>query len=251
MELHGRNLAVIGFACLLFIGVDARLGAQAGAQASDSTESPVVAEWIRLNETPARLSHENRTELTVLTRELQSPQAELQRDAISRIHDLYEARREISPELVDLLVFAIARPFTIQNVPVGAATLYPDVRVQALNVLGGIGGDRALHGVLLVLRRERESVVVTEALYALRKMRPPPNESITTTLAHLLTQGEVRSDPRVVAAALHVVRALGAPPYAITDPELYRAILEIAQGPYPRWLRVQAYDLVDELRKPR
>jgi hypothetical protein len=245
--VHARNLLIICCACLLLAIVDTG----AIAQSADASGSPVVAEWIRLNETPARLSHENRTELTVLTREVQSPQAELQRNAINRIHALYDARREISPELVDLLVFAVVRPFTTQHVPVGAATLYPDVRVQALEVLGGIGGDRAINAVLLVLQQERESAVVTEALRALAEIRPPPDERLTTTLAHVITQRDVRSDPRVVAAALRTVRAIGSPPYAITDPDLYRSLLEVAQGPYPRWLRVEAYDLVDELRKPR
>lgn len=211
----------------------------------------VVADWIRLNETPQRLSHQNRTELTVLSRDIQSTDLRRQRAAIARIAGLYESRREISPELTDLLVLAAVSPFTEVRRAAGSSSLSPDVRIESLELLGNVGGTRALDAVMLVLRREEDPAVVEAALHSLERLRPQPTSEITAALTHLLTQRQLRLDVGVAAAALRTVRVLGRPPYAITDPDLFQAILVIAQGPYPRWIREQAYDLVDELRKPR
>ncbi len=232
------------------------VSAQAPDNAAESSSGEedtgaVVADWIRLNETPQRLSHQNRTELTVLSRDIQSTDLRRQRDAIERITRLYESRREISPELTDLLVLAAVSPYTEVRVSAGASALSPDVRIEALELLGDVGGTRALNAIMLVLRREEDPAVVEAALQSLGGLRPQPTDEITAALTHLLTQRRLRLDAGVASAALRTVRALGRPPYAITDPDLFQAILGIAQGPYPRWIRENAYDLVDELRKPR
>ncbi|MFP4484264.1 MAG: hypothetical protein ACLFO1_05370 [Spirochaetaceae bacterium] len=221
------------------------------ASSEEDAGAAVVADWIRLNETPERLSHQNRAELTVLSRDIQSSDPRRRRDALRRIARLYGDRREISPELTDLLVLVAVRPFVEVNMSAGSSVLSPDVRIQALQVLGEVGGTKSLSAIELVLRLEEDPAVVESALHSLQKMKAQPTEEITAGLTHLLSRRQLSLDEGVASAALETVRVLGRPPYAITDPDLFQAILGVAQGPYPRRIRQDAYDLVDELRKPR
>lgn len=211
----------------------------------------IVAEWIRLNEVPERLTHQNRAELGILYRDLQAPEPARQEAAVRRIERLYRERRELSPELTDLLVFAVVGPFTTQRVGAAPALPGPVARISALELLGDVGGVRARRGVLETLRHERDTAVLSAAVVSLGSMRPPPSTEITGLLTGLLEGRSARREPQLVRAILETTRILGQPPYAISDPDLYRAILAIAQGPYPRSLREHAYELVDELREPR
>jgi hypothetical protein len=239
----GTSRLIVGFLILI------SCSAVAAQETDPSQAEGVVADWIRLNETPERLTHENRTELTVLARDIRSGSMQRARSAIARIEAIAEERREIVPELTDLLVFVVADPFVEERRGQGAGALSPLIRIRALDLLGDMGGRSARNGMLITLRQERDPTVVRAALNALAKMAPEPTPDVIRGLAGVLRKPDLRDHPGVVSAALRAVRRIDRAPYSIQDPELFLAIMEIGRGPFPRSVRAEAYDVLDQLRR--
>lgn len=246
MRIFFSSLTIAGILTCLSVGTGFSQDASAPRVPRNDD---VVAEWIRLNETPERLTHENRTELTVLARDIRSGNAMRARSAVDRIGRLTDDRREIAPELTDLLVFVVARPFLEQSRSRGAGNVSPLLRIRALELLGNMGGQRARTSLLLTVQRESDSAVVRAALSSLKELSPEPTAEVSRALTQVLQRHRSAGNPEVVSAVLRAVAALDRAPYTIKDPALFTAIMQVAQGPFPRNVRSQAYQVLDDLRR--
>ncbi|WP_455381980.1 HEAT repeat domain-containing protein [Salinispira pacifica] len=128
---------------------------------------------------------------------------------------------------------------------------YPDVRREACNLLGEMGGTAAKDTLLTVLLEDKEPMVVAEAVYALGKIGINDNNDVASHIAWVLNHETAKAAPdnNLAFACLLAVEKLSAKTGGVSDPEVINALLNVASGNYIRDVRLKAIDVIYKLRK--
>ena len=126
---------------------------------------------------------------------------------------------------------------------------YPEVRREACNLLGDIGGEQAKRTLLTVLITEKEPMVLAEAVFALGKIGLNQNNDVAQHIAYVMNQNNANKAPdnNLAFACLLAIQNLAKKSGAITDPEVINAMLNIASGNYIRDVRLKAIDVIYQL----
>ena len=244
-----RHAALLTLAFLVCI-----LPATAAAQAPDAESEPGDADWIRLESAQTGRSHAERTEVHILHARATSPNTAMQMQALSRVRSLVEANDPVSrfPEVTEIVSILVLEPYRVERYGGDPAappseTGNPAVRVQALELLGRIGGPEAYEVVVESLRVERDTAVRAAALRVLPRLGVRPEADLPGILARTMQRSS--GDAASLRSALEAVRALHVRYGFMDTPELFTAVINVAQGPYTAGLRREAFEVLEMLRE--
>ncbi|MFO7780269.1 MAG: HEAT repeat domain-containing protein, partial [Spirochaetia bacterium] len=226
--------------------------ASEGVPAAES--EPGDADWIRLESAQTGRSHAERTEVHILHARATSPERAMQMQALSRVRSLVEANDPVSrfPEVTEIISILVLEPYRVGRYGGDPAdppseTGNPAVRIAALELLGRIGGQEAYDVVVESLRMERDPSVRAAALRVLPGLGVPPAAELPGILARTMQRSS--GDPASLRSALEAVRALHARYGFMDTPELFTAVIDVAQGPYTAGLRREAFEVLELLRE--
>jgi HEAT repeat protein len=126
---------------------------------------------------------------------------------------------------------------------------FPDVRRKSAELLGRIGGDAARDALLTIAQKDKEPMVMAEAVYALGTIGSADEAQrnhIALVIAHIITvQDAVNPDNSLALSAVNAFQALGKNANGKVDPEVFSALVRIQNGNYVRFVRDQAKQVIN------
>lgn len=128
---------------------------------------------------------------------------------------------------------------------------FPDIRRQAVELLGQVGGPRAHAMLLRVLRDDREPMVLAEAAYALGTIGINENNQTSDFLVQLLQRENASPTPdnNLAFSIILSLEALSAANGGLAHPEVIGTLLETASAPYIRTVRLRAVQAIVNMRE--
>ena len=127
---------------------------------------------------------------------------------------------------------------------------YPEVRRQAANLLGQLGGENAQTTLVTVLYNDIEPMVQAEAAYALGQLGSNEENLASQAIANVILLEEYAlPDNNLAFASLLAFEKLAAANNGLNDSAAFEAIIRIAQGNYIRKVRLKAVQVLDSLRR--
>ena len=126
----------------------------------------------------------------------------------------------------------------------------PIVRKEACTLLGELGGEDAKNTLVDIALKDNETMVLSEAVYALGKIGMNDNNQVSQTIASIiLTQNTLGPDDNLAYSGLLSFEKLAEANGGLGDPLAFQAIIAIAQGNYIRPVKMKANELINKLRK--
>lgn len=126
---------------------------------------------------------------------------------------------------------------------------FPDIRRQACNLLGKIGGAAATDALLTVLVRDDEYMVKSEAAYGLGLIGLDKSGEVLDTLVYTLDRMDpTKPDNNFAMAVVLAIEKLAAKNNGIRDPAAYRTLVKIAGGNYIRTVKQKALQVLESLK---
>ncbi len=127
---------------------------------------------------------------------------------------------------------------------------FPEVRRQACNLLGEIGGQKADEILMQVMLQDSEPMVLSEAAYALGQIGLNKDGLVSKRIADVvMRQTIVKPDNNFAFASLLAFEKLAKKNNGLQDSASFQAIVKISQGPYIRPVKEKALQVLDELKK--
>ena len=125
---------------------------------------------------------------------------------------------------------------------------FPEIRRQAVYLLGDIGGARAEYIIYNILDNEPESMVLSEAVHALRRTSVSDTGRAALYITNILqvNTAQLAPDNNLAAACLQTILELG-----VVDANVLVEVINVANGSYITMVRQQAMDLLIQLRDGR
>ncbi|AEJ61498.1 hypothetical protein Spith_1232 [Spirochaeta thermophila DSM 6578] len=193
-------------------------------------------------------------ELRLIQDEAFSNSEELKLLALRNLERMVDEGRMSDEDAAFAILETLATETISREVRVGNRKVnnFPEVRRQACNLLGRIGGEKAKDSLLTVVLKEEEPMVVAEAVYALGRIGLNENEEVTNVLAYRLHQENIKPVPdnNLAFSTLLSIEKLAQANDGVTNPELINAIGEvITQGNYVRMVKLKALAVLEELRR--
>lgn len=127
---------------------------------------------------------------------------------------------------------------------------FPDVRRQAVGLLGEIGGPIAQRALIRVVREDPEPMVLAEAIYGLGTIGSNDENEITANIVAVLRRQNAQEMPdnNLAFASLLALEKIAGATGGITDSTVVDALLDVATGNYIREVRLKAIDVIYNLR---
>lgn len=126
---------------------------------------------------------------------------------------------------------------------------FPDVRRRSAELLGKIGGSQALASLLDIAQKDKEPMVMAEAVYALGTIGSTDDDQrnkIALVIAHIVTvQDAVNPDNSLAFSAIKAIEALGKNSSGKVNPEVFSALVRIQNGNYVLPVRNLAKDVIN------
>lgn len=121
----------------------------------------------------------------------------------------------------------------------------PEIRRRAVYLLGDIGGGRAENALYNVLINEPQTMVLSEAIHALKRSGVTDRGKATKYVAHILMSNNVRVSPdnSLASACLSAIQEL-----QLIDVNIISALIYVIDGNYGAGVRKQALDTIDFFR---
>ncbi|HUX20567.1 MAG TPA: HEAT repeat domain-containing protein [Spirochaetia bacterium] len=127
---------------------------------------------------------------------------------------------------------------------------FPEVRRQACNLLGQIGGQQADEILMQVMMQDSEPMVLSEAAYALGQIGLNKDGLVSKRIADVvIRQTVVKPDNNFAFASLLAFEKLAKKNNGLQDPTSFQAIVAISQGSYITAVKEKALQVLDELKK--
>lgn len=128
---------------------------------------------------------------------------------------------------------------------------FPEVRREAAELLGQIGGDQAREALLNMAIKDKEPMVVAEAVYSLGLIgggeQSARVEKIITELVK--AQDLIRPDSNFAFAAVAALEMLGKKNSGKVSQDVFAALIRIQNGNYIRPVREKAKQVLDGFTK--
>lgn len=158
---------------------------------------------------------------------------------------------EDNPGLFTVLE-SLATEGTARQVRSGGAVInnYPDIRRQATALLGEVGGTRAKEVLIDVLQDDPETMVLSEAVYALGVIGENDDNRAIRHITRVLSVENAAEAPdnNLAYASLLAIEKIAVAQGGLSDPEAINAILGVAGGSYIQAVRLKAVDVLSNLR---
>ena len=125
----------------------------------------------------------------------------------------------------------------------------PIIRKEACTLLGELGGEDAKNTLVDIALKDDETMVLSEAVFALGKIGMNENNQVSQTISSvLLSQNAVGPDDNLAYSALLSLEKIAEANSGLSDPLAFQAIIAIAQGSYIRPVKMKANELLNKLR---
>jgi HEAT repeat protein len=127
---------------------------------------------------------------------------------------------------------------------------FPEVRRQAANLLGEVGGDSSKTVLLKMLNNDNEPMVLAEAVFALGKIGINTVE-VTESMVSALRRNtlQIVPDNNFAFATLLALERLRETDAGIARANILQALIEVVSGNYIEVVKLKAVDLISSLRQ--
>lgn len=174
--------------------------------------------------------------------------------AIQTIRQMLDAGRVTqSDQAVVVVLESLAGEGVTKTVRSGGRVInnFPEVRRQAVQLLGQIGGERAQEILFDVVDEDPEPMVLSEAVYALGVIGSNEDMRTTLYLADVLDRNTARVNPdnNLAFACLLSLEKLMNSDEGIADPDVLASLLDVVGGNYIQTVRLKALDVIEQLRQ--
>lgn len=127
---------------------------------------------------------------------------------------------------------------------------FPEIRSKACLLLGKYGGENAVSALINILRHEEETMVMSEAAYALGIIGNDENGKVSRVLAETIElQTVVNPDSNLAYAVILALQKIAEANRGLNDSAGYRALITIAQGNYLKGVKRMAIDTLKGMKK--
>jgi len=191
-------------------------------------------------------------EFQILSEKAFSTDPELKLSVLDEIEKTIQDGQVKDRNKVEFVLEYLAMEGTARRVRENARLInyFPEVRRRAANLLGQLGGEGARNALISVLVIDDEPMVKAEAAYALGVIGM--NEGSGTVKAILYTlerENPAQPDNNLGYAICLALEKIAKKNNGIKEPDAYRALVRIAQGPYIRTVKQKALETLEELKK--
>lgn len=237
----GRRSIVLFVTLVLICSAPLSLAAQ---EESSERDRPLTIEELYL---------EDDIGLQILRSQAISTERTNKRNALATLRELVEDEA-ISPEDAGEIgiLRLLATDGTTYQVRTGGQVVYDyaDIRRDATELLGLIGGDQARNVLAEVLEYEKNAMVLAEAVYALGNVGMEGREDISRRLDRVITRENARDNPddNLMYVTLRTMETLAEEnTEQLSNPSLINSLIAITTGPYSALIRNQARDTLNLL----
>lgn len=126
---------------------------------------------------------------------------------------------------------------------------FPEVRRQACEVLGKLGGENSIKTLVQVVVTDIEPMVKAEAVYALGQIGSNENNDVTEAIAFALMNQNTDPDSNFAIASCWAFEKIAEANGGITDVAVFDALIMIAQGNYREEAKKKAHQVLKALQK--
>lgn len=191
-------------------------------------------------------------EVQVLRTQAMSNSRETKLMALQNIRQMVEDKRLTADNRdIMLLLEAMAGEgvFRVTRSDGAVANYFPDVRREAVQLLGKVGGKDAKNVLQKVALEDKEPMVLAEAVYAMAIMATSDDKDMLQYLTKVMQRNNARVAPdnNLAFASLLAIEKLSKKFKGIADPELIGALLDTASGVYLKDVRMKAIQVISAL----
>ena len=128
---------------------------------------------------------------------------------------------------------------------------FPEIRREATELLGRVGGEQAKNTLLRIVRDDPEPMVLAEAAYALGTIGLNENNEVSDYLVQTLLRENASATPdnNLAFSIIISLERLSATNGGLADPDVISAMLETASSPYIRSVRRRAVEAIVNMRE--
>ena len=127
---------------------------------------------------------------------------------------------------------------------------FPQIRREATELLGQVGGERAKDSLLRVMRDDPEPMVLAEAAYALGQIGMNDNNEVSDYMVQTLLRENASPTPdnNLAFSLVISLERISERTGGLPDPNVISALLETASAPYIRTVRRRAVEAILNMR---
>ena len=214
-------------------------------------------DWVRPDDGVSDIPSVGTQAIVALRAEAFAVDLDAKARVLATLGQMHEEGR-LSPDdgqALDLIAFLATESYDFQIRRDGRVVNdFPMVRAEAVRLLGAVGGPAATITLQRVLNHEDDAFVLSQSVTAVAQAAREATPELLTTLTTLVTRMNAlrRPDNALALAVVNAVNDLHERSGGIDDPDLFRALILIAQGGYSTTVRRAAARVIDALRlQPR
>lgn len=128
---------------------------------------------------------------------------------------------------------------------------FPEIRREATELLGRVGGEQAKNTLLRIVRDDPEPMVLAEAAYALGQIGLNEDNEVSDYLVQTLMRENASPTPdnNLAFSIIISLERLSSQNGGLADAEALGALLETASSPYIRTVRRRAIEAIVNMRE--
>jgi HEAT repeat protein len=222
--------------------IPAGLFAQDGEDSDDQEGSARTIEELYLSQD---------LELQIMRSQARANDREMKELALRSIRDMVESGE--TPDGVYVILESLAAEGVGRQVRSNGSIVnnFPEIRRQAAELLGQVGGEQAKDTLITILRDDPETMVLAEAAYALGQIGLNENNEVSDHMVQALLRENSRSTPdnNLAFSLILSLERLSAQNGGLADPEVLNVLLETASSPYIRTVRRRAVEAIVNMRE--
>ncbi|MDA3948708.1 MAG: HEAT repeat domain-containing protein [Spirochaeta sp.] len=190
-------------------------------------------------------------ELQIMRSQALANDREMKRLAMQNIRSMVENGQP--SEGVYVILESLATEGVARQVRSNGAVInnFPEIRREATELLGRVGGEQAKNTLLRIVRDDPEPMVLSEAAYALGQIGLNENNEVSDYLVQTLMRENSSPTPdnNLAFSIIISLERLSAQNGGLADPEALGALLETASSPYIRTVRRRAVEAIVNMRE--
>jgi hypothetical protein len=191
-------------------------------------------------------------EFQVLSEKAFSGDPELKMSVLDELEKMIEYGQVKDRNKVEFVLEYLAMEGTGRRIRENARLVnyFPEVRRRAANLLGQLGGEQARSALVSVLVIDDEPMVKAEAAYALGVIGMNEGSDTVKAIVYILEREDpAQPDNNLGYAVCLALEKIAKKSGGLKEPDAYRALVRIAQGPYLRTVKQKALSTLEELKK--
>jgi len=216
--------------------------AQDGEDAAESESAGQTIEELYLSQD---------LELQIMRSQALANDRELKRLALQNIRSMVE--EGLQNDGVYVILESLATEGVARQVRSNGAVInnFPEIRREATELLGRVGGEEAKNTLLRIVRDDPEPMVLAEAAYALGQIGLNENNEVSDYLTQTLIRENASPTPdnNLAFSLIISLERLSERNGGLADPEVLGALLETAASPYIRTVRRRAVEAIVNMRE--